>query len=294
MPSLARFGTLCCYEKEDKMKRFFALSIFLAIIFASLCSCSLDFSDEIGDKMNDLYDEVYDVSEPFLKEDESFSSDSGSASLPESKPTVPDSGSEGGSTGGEGGSSGSTGGEGGSSGSLGGNNGTGDEDLGGNDTPQESIQIGTDVGQRLPEVSLEIFDENGLTGETLRPTQLGKVTVINFWGTWCHYCLEELPAFDEVASAYKGDVYVVAIHTVDCFELSAPKYVSENFSNSEIIFLKDENNSGYLDEAYTLYGGDGSYPYTIIIDENGVITYKGFGALEYNELKALVNHALGN
>lgn len=284
MPSLARFGALCCYEKEDKMKRFFALSIFLAIVFASLCSCSLDFSDEIGDKMNDLYDEVYDASEPFLKEDESYSSDSGSASLPESKPTVPDSGSEGGSTGGEGGSSGS----------LGGNNGTGDEDLGGNDTPQESIQIGTNVGQRLPEVSLEIFDENGLTGEMLRPTQLGKVTVINFWGTWCHFCLEELPAFDEVASAYKGDVYIVAIHTVDCFELSAPKYVSENFSDSEIIFLKDENNSGYLDEAYTLYGGAGSYPYTIIIDENGVITYKGFGALEYNELKALVNHALGN
>lgn len=265
------------------MKRFFALSIILAIVFASLCSCSLDFSDEIGDKMNDLYDEVYDVAEPFLKEDESFSSESGSASLPESKPTVPDSGSEGGKGDSEGGSSGSTG-----------NEGVGDEDLGENDTPQENIQTGIEVGQRLPNVSLEIFDENGLSGKTLRPTQLGKVTVINFWGTWCHYCLEELPAFDEVASAYKEDVYVVAIHTVDCFELSAPKYVSENFSDSEIIFLKDENGSGYLDEVYTLYGGNGSYPYTIIIDENGVITYKGFGALEYNELKALVNHALGN
>lgn len=270
------------------MKRFFALSIVFTIVFASLCSCSLDFSDEIGDKMDDLYDEVYDVAEPFLKEDESFSSDGGSASLPESKPTVPDSGSDGGSTGG---SSGST------SGNVGpaeDGEGTGDDGFGENDTPQENVQIGTEVGQRLPEVSLEIFDENGLTGETLRPTQLGKVTVINFWGTWCHYCREELPAFDEVASAYKGDAYVVAIHTVDCFELSAPKYVSENFSDSEIIFLKDENNSGYLDETYTLYGGAGSYPYTIIIDENGVITYKGFGALEYDELKALVNHALGN
>ena len=161
--------------------------------------------------------------------------------------------------------------------------------------PEESYEIGTQVGQKLPSYFVETFDENGLSGECIDPSALGKVTVINFWGTWCPPCVGELPEFSEVATEYKDSVTIVAIHSVQNFKAGAVSHIKNNFSDSDIIFAADEDlGEGivYFDECYETFGGNGYYPYTIIIDENGVITYAKEGALSKSALISKIEAAL--
>lgn len=151
---------------------------------------------------------------------------------------------------------------------------------------------GNAVGNLCPGFELEIFDENGLSGEKLDPSKTGKVTVINFWGTWCTSCVAELPYFDEVATEYKDNVTVVAVHTVDSFN-TAPNYVKNNYKDSDIVFVKDEDGD-YSDAYYALLGGAYGYPFTVILDENGVITYKMLGSVTKDSLVSEVEKALNN
>ena len=161
--------------------------------------------------------------------------------------------------------------------------------------PEESYEIGTQIGQKLPSYFVETFDENGLSGECIDPSALGKVTVINFWGTWCPPCVGELPEFSEVATEYKDSVTIVAIHSVQNFSTGAVSHIKNNFADSDIIFAADEDRGegiSYYDECYETFGGNGYYPYTIIIDENGVITYAKEGALSKAALISKIEASL--
>ena len=154
-----------------------------------------------------------------------------------------------------------------------------------------NVSVGTAVGERLPSFEAQRFDGNGTMQEYIDPTSLGKITVINFWGAWCSPCVRELPHFSEVATEYKGEVCVVAIHSDYEFTANSVDLVRNDYIDSDIIFAKDKNTNGGLDDLHSLCGGKGNYPYTIIIDENGVITYKVVGAISKDKLISEIEKA---
>ena len=166
----------------------------------------------------------------------------------------------------------------------------------GGEVEEPDYTIGTSVGEKLPSYTVQIFDGTGKTSELIDPSALGKVTVINFWGIWCGPCKNELPEFSELATEYKDSVVIVAVHSVENFA-GAPTYVKDYYSDSDIIFAADENlkqGNVYRDECYETFGGDGYYPYTVIIDENGIITYANSGAISKAKLAYEIEKALGN
>lgn len=137
---------------------------------------------------------------------------------------------------------------------------------------------------------LPVIDGNGETGETINPAKTGKVTVINFWGTWCNPCVSELPHFDAVARQYADTVTVVAIHSVESRK-KAPAFLAENYPDSPIIFSW-EDSEGYNGDYYLKLGGGIGYPYTLILNAQGVITFKQVGMMSHEELTAAVEAAL--
>ena len=153
---------------------------------------------------------------------------------------------------------------------------------------RQNMETGSEIGKLCPSFEAEVFDENGTLETTLDPSKnIGKYTVINMWGTWCGPCKSELPDFDRVATEFEDQVTIYAIHSDSNYN-QASAYVQENFINSKIVFMKDyaiDPNDPYsYDMFYKLLGGNGYYPYTIILDENGIIQAKHVGMMTYNEL----------
>ena len=152
---------------------------------------------------------------------------------------------------------------------------------------------GTEVGDLCYGYDLEIIDGSGVTGETIDPTQTGKLTIINFWGTWCTPCVNELPYFDQIASEYPEDVAVITVHSALSSE-TAPAYIDSYYPESNMIFTQDyaADETGITSGYYTSLGGRGTYPYTVILDENGVILSVFFESVEYEDLKEVVSSQL--
>ena len=149
------------------------------------------------------------------------------------------------------------------------------------------------VGDLCPSYALELLDETGLTGATLDPTATGKIAVINFWGTWCTPCIQELPYFHQLAENYPDSVMVVAVHTHSLFE-TAPAFIAANYPNTHMVFAKDTPAEGdaLAGRYYAALGGRGTYPYTVVLDESGKILTTFFSALDYEDLETVVETQL--
>ena len=159
--------------------------------------------------------------------------------------------------------------------------------------PSESEKpaVGYNVGNLCPTADLAIVgSDEYINAEALR----GRIVVINFWGTWCTPCVQELPHFDSVASEYKENVAVIAIHSSSSFgNTPADEYVATYYPNSEMIFALDtpSANNAYVDAYFSALGGVSTYPMTLVLDEDGVIVYRRSGSLTHEELVAAIELA---
>lgn len=149
-------------------------------------------------------------------------------------------------------------------------------------TEPDYENYGNKIGELCFPSDLETFDGNTINITHTR----GKVTVINFWGEWCYYCLLEMPDFDKVASEYQKDISIIAVHSEGGLEKGIA-YAGENYSGSKIIFAKDTEQKGY--SYYSLLGGTQYYPRTVILDRDGKIVYAKDGAISYDVLTGIID-----
>ena len=142
---------------------------------------------------------------------------------------------------------------------------------------------GNEVGDLCYGMDLARIYADGISTDTINPIETGKITIINFWGTWCTPCVNELPYFDQIASDYEEEVSVITIHTNMVID-TASEFIGKYYADSNLNFACDTEGEAY----YTLLGGRGTYPYTVIIDADGVITDVFVKALHYEDLKGAV------
>lgn len=124
--------------------------------------------------------------------------------------------------------------------------------------------------------------------------QRGKVSVVNFWTTYCTPCVNEMAEFEEIYKKYSGTVNVVAVHGSREAE-DVPTFIQkQGWANFGVKFLK-EGDSGL----YDAIDGRASWPMTVVVDGNGFIVHKRLGSIEpatqpahYNNLIAAIDRAL--
>lgn len=167
-------------------------------------------------------------------------------------------------------------------------------DPNGDENTGEFVQpdLGNTEGLTCYGYDLEIVTAEGISEETVNPAKTGKITVINFWGTWCTPCVGELPYFDQIAAEYDETVDVIAVHSFMLCE-TEPDFIKETYPDSNIIFARDHaaDNAGSY---YSDLGGRGTYPYTVILDEKGVIAKIFVSSVHYEDLKTEVEKLLND
>ena len=97
----------------------------------------------------------------------------------------------------------------------------------------------------------------------------GKYVILDFWGSWCGWCIKGLPAMKKAYQKYKDKVVFVGVDCNDTEE-KWKKAVSEH----EIPWL-NVRNTGQPDIA-VLYGVSG-YPTKVVIDKEGKILKRMVG-----------------
>ena len=165
----------------------------------------------------------------------------------------------------------------------------GSTDNGNNGSP-DFVLPGNQPGNRCPTYDLRnVFDGGTTNTESLK----GKVVVINFWYTTCGPCVAELPYFNQIASTYQDDVAVIIVHQANNDQDTADDYLLENYPGTKMIAVFDEHVPNQSDYYYKKLGGKGTYPMTVILDKDGIVTHNVKTSIHsYEELDGYVQTAL--
>ena len=151
-----------------------------------------------------------------------------------------------------------------------------------------ALKRGNEVGNVCYNAQLPIITADGIQDKTVDPTSFGKVTVINFWGTWCPPSVTDMSYFDAVANKYGDQIAVVAVHGI--MPQTAPAFIAKNYANSPIVFVAD---TGANENEYSNQMGGGAYPYTVVINEKGIITHMFRQSITQEQLETAVLEAMG-
>lgn len=119
---------------------------------------------------------------------------------------------------------------------------------------------------------INLIDSHG--NNVVKNHYKGKVSIINFWATWCPPCVEEIPSLNRLKNKMKGSD----------FELISINYAEDKTTILE--FMKKVNV-----EFPVLLDKDGTfarkwnvitYPSTFVIDKSGKIKYGVNAAIEWD------------
>lgn len=140
--------------------------------------------------------------------------------------------------------------------------------------------FGTSVGDRVAD-----FEAVTDSGETVKLSDLkGKFVLLNFWATWCIPCRTEMPEFEKAYQQNESKGFtILAINNQETRE-----DVQGFRDELGVTFPMLMDEQGALQEKF----GVSAYPSTFLIDPDGVIVARQFGALTAEQIDELVSSAL--
>jgi peroxiredoxin len=131
------------------------------------------------------------------------------------------------------------------------------------------------------------FELMDLDGNMVKLSDLkGKNLIINFWATWCPYCVDEMPDLQKLHDKYKDDDFMVLAVNVREKGSKAKEYLEEN--NIQIPVLLDTEGTASYE-----YGAN-SIPLSVAVDKNGIIVTGKLGMMTYDEMESMYKMILAN
>ncbi|MBM62680.1 MAG: hypothetical protein CL484_07000 [Acidobacteria bacterium] len=120
----------------------------------------------------------------------------------------------------------------------------------------DTIQLVADAVS-LPPLTLQTLDGRTLTSDDFR----GKVTLVNFWATWCGPCRAEIPDLIKLQERYATQLQVIGVSTDE-----GPTQVVEDFSTQFGINYPVVMSTPELNQAFP---GVMALPTSFIVDPDG-------------------------
>jgi thiol-disulfide isomerase/thioredoxin len=149
---------------------------------------------------------------------------------------------------------------------------------------QGSAQSQKETGPQLADYDATVYDESDEPVK-LSAIAAGKPLVINFWATWCPYCVEELPDFQKVYQDYGDRVSFAFVDSTDGrreTKEGAQAWLAENgYADLPVYYDKD------LDA--TAAFGARSLPTTAIVTADGEILVVQPGKFDATRLRGALD-----
>ncbi len=142
-------------------------------------------------------------------------------------------------------------------------------------TEQGSI---SDTVQYQKYKDIKIFDKDGK--EVKLSDFEGKPVILNFWATWCGYCVQEMPDFEAAFKEHGDDIQFMIINTDDGIG-NGEKFIADKGYTFPTYYDLEYN-------AAITYGISG-IPRTIAIDKDGNIRYNRAGMVDAEALENIIN-----
>lgn len=130
-----------------------------------------------------------------------------------------------------------------------------------------------------PDFSIELYDGGTFT----LSEQRGKYTVVNFWGSWCVGCRDEMPELQQAWERYGEDVMIVGVGFRDV-DSAARRFLDE----FNITFPTGNDTGLRITAAYGVTGA----PETYIVDPEGNVVEFAIGQFPTGWLEKAIERLL--
>ncbi len=114
------------------------------------------------------------------------------------------------------------------------------------------------IGTQVPELGLKDLQGNVLELKSLR----GKHVVLDFWGSWCTWCIKGFPKLKEYYDKYKDRLEIVGIDCNDTVEKWTAAVKKHNLP-----WLQVRSEDGITEDRFRIKG----YPYKVLISPEGIV-----------------------
>jgi len=149
--------------------------------------------------------------------------------------------------------------------------------------PGPNVPVGLEVGQRFPD-----FNETDIAGQPLSvATYRGRVTMIDFWATWCGPCRAEMPNVIATYNRYYAQGFNIIGVSLDNDRNAVLQFTQAQGMAWQQYF----DGKGWHNKLATQYGVN-RIPMDYLLDRHGVIIGKGLRGEELQQAvaKAVVEY----
>jgi thiol-disulfide isomerase/thioredoxin len=119
----------------------------------------------------------------------------------------------------------------------------------------------------VPSFTVQDLDGRKISSESWR----GKVTIVNFWATWCPPCRAEIPDLVELQDKYRDQLQIIGISQDETGPDVVRKFAAEHAVNYPMVMSTPE-----LEQ---IFSGVYALPTTFIIDRDLQVVQKHVGML---------------
>lgn len=135
-----------------------------------------------------------------------------------------------------------------------------------------SGMIGNSVGDTAPDFTLMTLDGEAVSLSGFR----GQDVIVNFWATWCPFCVDEMPEFQR-AMEQNENLVVLGVNLQETDIANMKRFVQDLGVTYPLLLDPD----AAVRRDYNVF----TQPVTYFINENGVITERKFGPLTEEEIR---------
>lgn len=157
------------------------------------------------------------------------------------------------------------------------------------DEPAKELMTATTPVTSAPgERQIPQFSKETLTGETLTEKFFtGKVTLVNFWATWCGPCVIETPDLVALRNEWSDRNFEILGVSMDEEGFEVVSEFAERFGITYPLI----NDTGPLGDDF---GGVYALPTTYVVDSDGKILHRFIGIFPVEEMREELNTLIEN